>query len=148
MPRGGQRSPEAAPMRAHADERVVHLACVNARHRHPNLPSRDLATTSAFYERLGFSGAYRDEGWMILTRGEVWLEFFSFPDLDPTESSFGCCLRLDDVDAFYRVCLDTGLPESTRGFPRLHPPRLEASGLRIGALIDPEGTLLRLIGNP
>ena len=76
------------------------------------------------------------------------LEFFPFPDLDPAESSFGSCLRLDDVDAFYRVCLDAGLPESHRGFPRLHPPRLEASGLRIGALIDPDGTLLRLVQNP
>ena len=114
----------------------------------PNLPSRDFATTFAFYDRLGFSKAYRDEGWMVLTRGDVMLEFFPFPDLDPAESSFGCCLRLDDVDAFYRVCLDAGLPESTRGFPRLHPPRQEESGLRIGALLDPEGTLLRLIGNP
>ncbi len=114
----------------------------------PNLPSRDLAATSAFYHRLGFSEAYRDAGWMILNRGEVTLEFFPFLDLDPAESSFGCCLRLDDVDAFYRVCLDTGLPESTRGFPRLHPPRVEESGLRIGALIDPDGTLLRLIANP
>ena len=114
----------------------------------PNLPSRDLAATSAFYGRLGFAETYRDESWMILGRGEAVLEFFPFPDLDPAESSFGCCLRLDDVDAFYRVCLDTGLPESTRGFPRLHPPRQEASGLRIGALLDPDGTLLRLIGRP
>jgi hypothetical protein len=114
----------------------------------PNLPSRDFAATSAFYGRLGFAETYRDEGWMILGRGEAVLEFFPFPDLDPAESSFGCCLRLDDVDAFYRLCLDTGLPESTRGFPRLHPPRHEESGLRIGALLDPDGTLLRLIGRP
>lgn len=114
----------------------------------PNLPSRDFEATSAFYSGLGFSETYRDSGWMILRRGEVVLEFFSFPDLDPAASSFGCCLRLDDVDDFYRVCLDAGAPESTRGFPRLHPPRLEESGLRIGALLDPDGTLLRLIENP
>ena len=114
----------------------------------PNLPSRDFATTSGFYQRLGFSETYRDGGWMILTRDHVMLEFFPFPDLDPAASSFGCCLRMDDVAGFYRVCVDAGLPESTRGFPRLHPPRLEDSGLRIGALIDPDGTLLRLIENP
>ena len=57
-------------------------------------------------------------------------------------------MRLDDVDDFYAVCLAAGLRESTRGFPRLHPPRLEESGLRIGALLDPDGTLLRLIANP
>ena len=114
----------------------------------PNLPARDFAATSAFYERLGFSEAFRDQGWMILTRGGVMLEFFPCPGLDPAESSFGCCLRLDDVDAFYSVCLDAGLPESTTGFPRLHAPRREESGLRMGALIDPEGSLLRLIENP
>jgi hypothetical protein len=114
----------------------------------PNLPSRDFATTSGFYHRLGFSEAYRDPGWMILTRDQVVLEFFPFADLDPARSSFGCCLRMDDIDAFYRVCLGAGLPESTKGFPRLHPPRLDGSGLRIGALIDPDGTLLRLIDNP
>jgi hypothetical protein len=54
---------------------------------------------------------------------------------------------MDDVDDFYRVCVQAGLPESPKGFPRLHPPRLEDSGLRIGALLDPDGTLLRLIGN-
>jgi catechol 2,3-dioxygenase-like lactoylglutathione lyase family enzyme len=114
----------------------------------PNLPARDFAATSAFYAGLGFTEGFRDDGWMILTRGSLMLEFFPFPDLDPAESSFSCCLRLDDVDAFYRVCLDAGLPESHRGFPRLHPPRLEESGMRIGALIDLDGTLLRLVQNP
>ena len=83
----------------------------------PNLPARDLAATSAFYARLGFTETYRDDGWMILARGSLMLEFFPFPDLDPAESSFGSCLRLDDVDAFYRLCLQAGLPESHRGFP-------------------------------
>jgi hypothetical protein len=113
----------------------------------PNLPSRDFGTTFAFYDRLGFLEASRDEGWMILTRGKVRWEFFPFPRLDPAESSFGCCLRLDDVDAFYRVCLAAGLPDPAKGFPRLHPLR-EESGLRIGALLDTEGSLLRLIGDP
>jgi hypothetical protein len=113
----------------------------------PNLPSRDFAATFGFYRRLGFSEVYRDEGW-ILTRDHVTLEFFPFADLDPAQSSFGCCLRMDDVDAFYRVCVQAGLPETTTGFPRLHPPQLEESGLRIGALLDLDGTLLRLIANP
>jgi catechol 2,3-dioxygenase-like lactoylglutathione lyase family enzyme len=114
----------------------------------PNLPSRDLAATAAFYGRLGFSERFRDDGWLILDRGGMTLEFFPYPDLDPAISSFGCCLRLDDVDAFHRTCLDAGLPETTRGFPRVHAPRPESSGLRIGALVDPDGTLLRLVGNP
>lgn len=114
----------------------------------PNLPARDLAATSRFYAALGFAEDYRDDGWMILTRDGLTLEFFPCPDLDPATSSFSCCLRLDDVDRFYATCRDAGLPEVTRGWPRLHPPRLEASGLRIGALVDADGTLLRLIQNP
>lgn len=31
--------------------------------------------------------------------------------------------------------------------PRLHKPAVEESGLRIAYLVDPEGTLIRLIQN-
>ena len=97
----------------------------------PNLPSSDYDTTVAFYERLGFEVRYRDDGWLILVRGDLVLEFFLWRDVDPATSGFSCCLRLDDVDAFYAVCLrrDKHLPD-------------------IAALIDPDGTLLRLVQNP
>lgn len=116
-------------------------------HATPNLPARDFQATSDFYRALGFAEGWRDEGWMILKRGTLTLEFFPYPDLDPATSSFSCCLRLDDLDAFYVACRDAGLPETRRGAPRLHPARVEDSGLRIAYLIDPDGTLLRLIQN-
>lgn len=116
-------------------------------HATPNLPARDFSRTSAFYTALGFVEGWRDDGWMILTRGDLTLEFFSNPDLDPLTSGFGSCLRLDDLDGFYAVCKATGLPETCHGHPRLHPPKLEPWGGRVGALIDPDGTLLRLIQN-
>ena len=116
-------------------------------HATPDLPSRDFETTSRFYAKIGFEEGWRDEGWMIFKRGELTLEFFPHPDLDPLTSNFSCCLRLDDLDAFYAACLVTGLPETCWGQPRLHPPKVEDSGLRIGALIDPDGTLVRLIQN-
>ncbi|MGH8584191.1 MAG: bleomycin resistance protein [Gammaproteobacteria bacterium] len=118
-----------------------------ADHATPNLPSRDFGTTSRFYAALGFVESWRDDGWMILKRGELTLEFFPHPELDPLTSWFSCCLRLDDVDAFYAVCKAAGLPEICRGQPRLHPPRVEDWGGRIGALIDPDGNLVRLIQN-
>ncbi|MDZ4365104.1 bleomycin resistance protein [Brevundimonas sp.] len=118
-----------------------------ADHATPNLPSSDFGRTSAFYVALGFVEGWRDDGWMILTRGDLVLEFFSYPDIDPRTSSFSCCLRLDDLDGFYAVCKATGLPETCQGHPRLHPPRTEPWGGRVGALIDPDGTLLRLIQN-
>lgn len=119
-----------------------------ADHSTPNLPSRSLDATVAFYAALGFETVFQDAAWLILRRGGLVLEFFHYAELDPSTSSFGSCLRLDDVDAFYAECLQAGIPETTVGWPRLQPPRLEASGLRIGALLDPDGSLLRLIQNP
>jgi catechol 2,3-dioxygenase-like lactoylglutathione lyase family enzyme len=116
-------------------------------HATPNLPSRDFEATADFYSRLGFEEGWRDRGWMILTRGALTLEFFSHPDLKPSESWFSCCLRLDDLPAFYRSCLEAGVPEKASGQPRLQPPRKEDGGLTIAALVDPDGTLVRLIQN-
>lgn len=113
----------------------------------PNLPSRDFEQTARFYAALGFVESWRDDGWMILKRGDVTLEFFHHPELDPSTSWFSCCLRLDDLDAFYGVCKAAGLPEVRKGQPRLHAPKVESWGGRIGALIDPDGTLVRLIQN-
>lgn len=118
-----------------------------ADHATPNLPSRDFETTSRFYATLGFAQRWRDEGWMILERGGLVLEFFPHPALDPKTGWFSCCVRLDDLDASYDACKATGLPETRKGQPRLHPPEVEASGKRIGALVDPDGTLIRLIQN-
>jgi catechol 2,3-dioxygenase-like lactoylglutathione lyase family enzyme len=117
-------------------------------HATPNLPSRDFEATSRFYAALGFSERYRDDGWMILARGSITLEFFSHPEIDPLSSWFSCCLRVDDLDTFYAVCRAAGHPEGPSGYPRLHPPHLQPWGLRMAALIDLDGTLLRLIENP
>ncbi len=113
----------------------------------PNLPSRSFDLTAHFYTRLGFAETWRDDDWMILERDDIALEFFPHPKLDPLTSWFSCCLRLDDVDAFYTLCKAAGLPEKDDGHPRLHAPTVQAGGGKIGALIDPDGSLLRLIQN-
>ena len=117
-------------------------------HATPNLPSRDLAATAAFYAELGFATAYDDPGWLILERGTLVLEFFPDPGMDPASTASSCCLRVDDVDALYDVCVVAGLPVTHVGWPRLHPPRVEDSGMRIGYLVDADGNLLRLVQNP
>lgn len=111
----------------------------------PNLPSRDFATTLAFYAALGFEALWRDTGWMILMRSGLQREFLASPDFDPVTGGYGSCLRLADVDVFYAVALATGVAERTTGFPRLQPP-VPQHGLRIGAFLGPDGALLRLIG--
>jgi hypothetical protein len=112
----------------------------------PNLPSSDFDRTEAFYASLGFVRTFRDEGWMILERGGLQIEFFPDPDVDPLRTAASCCLRLDDLDGFYAMARGTGLPEARTGEPRLHPPR-HMGDLRIGGLVDPDGSLLHLLGN-
>lgn len=113
----------------------------------PALPARDFTRSAEFYERLGFETTYRSDGWMIVRRGTAQLEFFPHPDIDPATSSFGCALRLDDLPGFYAKCVAAGIPETTRGWPRIHPPRVDESELTIGYLVDPDGTLLHLVQN-
>lgn len=116
-------------------------------HAVPNLPSRDFDDTIAFYGGFGFEPGYRDDGWLVLRRGELQLEFFLFLDLVPEESSFMCSVRVDDVDELYRQIAHAGVVEKSVGRPRLHPVRVQAWGQRAGFLIDPDGTQLHLIGN-
>jgi catechol 2,3-dioxygenase-like lactoylglutathione lyase family enzyme len=111
----------------------------------PNLPSRDFERTFQFYEALGFHRTWRDGGWMILKNGTLLIEFFIYPELNPSMSSYSCCFRLKDVDRFYRSLVEVGVPETTSGWPRVHRPALQAWGGKVGALIDIDGSLIRLI---
>ncbi|PSL37590.1 glyoxalase/bleomycin resistance protein/dioxygenase superfamily protein [Labedella gwakjiensis] len=113
----------------------------------PNLPSRDLDATVAFYRGFGFEPTHRDDDWLILRRGDLELEFFPFPDLVPEESSFMCSIRVDDLDELYARIRDAGVEETTEGHPRLHPVRTQPWGGRAGFLVDPDGTQLHLIEN-
>lgn len=106
-----------------------------------NLPSRDFEETARFYEKLGFDVGFRDEGWMILSRGPLEIEFFPHAELNPFESWFSACVRVADIDALYRAWSEVGLPE--HGIPRLTKPQDEDWGFRMFALVDPNGSLLR-----
>lgn len=116
-------------------------------HATPNLPAVDFGETSEFYGKLGFTEGWRDDGWMILARAALTLEFFLHSELDPAQSYFSCCLRLDELDAFYALCKSAGVPERCWGWPRLTSPKIEDSGLRIGYMVDPNGSLIRMIQN-
>ena len=113
----------------------------------PNLPAIDMVATSAFYQKLGFVEDYVSPGWMILSRGGLQSEFFPYPDLDPATSSFGSCLRVDDLPGLYQACVAAGISQTAVGMPRVHPPQKEASGLTISYMIDPNGSLIRMIQN-
>ena len=112
----------------------------------PNLPSADLDRTAGFYEALGFTVAFKDEGWMILERGAVALEFFPL-SVDPKTTTGSTCVRVDDLDDLRRAFSSAAsLSEFCRETPGMLPIR-EVHGLRMFVLIDPDGNLLRCIDN-
>jgi len=112
-----------------------------------NLPARDMAGTSAFYAKLGFTEQFRDEGWMILSRGPLVLEFFPHPDCDPKTSWFSACIRVDDPDALLAEWQGAGLPSDHRSIPRLTGFFKQGAAPRMFALVDADGSLLRVIDN-
>ena len=110
-----------------------------------NLPSRDLDRTEAFYARMGFRRSWRDDGWMILNRGDAVIEFFPHPDLIPAESWFSAFIRTDDLDGLLAEYAALDLPGA--GIPRLHPGvQRVTDGLRMFGLVDPDGSLIRCLG--
>jgi hypothetical protein len=112
-----------------------------------NLPARDLTATAAFYARLGFIEQYRDQSWMILARGPLVLEFFPHPDCDPWSSWASACIRVDDPDALLKEWQGAGLPSDASSIPRLTGFFKPGAAPRMFALVDENGSLLRVIDN-
>ncbi len=85
---------------------------------------------------------------MILDRRALELEFFRRPEIDPKTSCFSACIRVDDLDGLYADFAKAGLPTGCWSTPRIGgPPKLEPFGLRMFALVDPNGSLVRCIDN-
>jgi catechol 2,3-dioxygenase-like lactoylglutathione lyase family enzyme len=111
----------------------------------PNLPSRDLAATAAFYGGFGFVERHRDGNWLVLRRGDLQLEFFRKDDLEPRGHDFGCCLRVADLPSLHEAVLAAGVPEKRYGLPSVRPITRQPWGQQMSTLLDPDGNLLRLI---
>lgn len=112
-----------------------------------NLPSRDFPATIAFYGKLGFAVDFHDEGWLILKRGPLVLEFFPHPELDPHASWFSACIRVDDIDALLAEWQGAGLPTDHKSIPRLTGTFKLPNAPRMFALVDADGSLLRCLEN-
>jgi catechol 2,3-dioxygenase-like lactoylglutathione lyase family enzyme len=110
----------------------------------PQLPSRSLRKTLAFYARLGFEGEIVGpaQDYAIIERGPIEIHFFLHESLVPEESSFGCYLRVQDVDAYFKAFSAAALP--SHGIPRLEAPSNKPWGLRELALLDEDGSLVRV----
>jgi catechol 2,3-dioxygenase-like lactoylglutathione lyase family enzyme len=114
----------------------------------PILPARDFETTARFYERLGFAvvSQYQPpDAYLIMRRGGIELHFFPAADFDAAASYAGCYIRVEDVDVWFERARSLGLPRA--GIPRVVPLADRPWGMREFAIIDPNGSLLR-IGAP
>lgn len=112
-----------------------------------NLPSRDFAATEAFYHRLGFATGFRDASWMILRRGALELEFFPHPEIDKAKSWFSACIRVDDADALLADWQKLGIASEPQQIPRLTGFYKPGAAPRMFAMVDEDGSLLRVIDN-
>ncbi|WP_375175696.1 bleomycin resistance protein [Pseudooceanicola sp.] len=112
-----------------------------------NLPARDFDATAAFYGKMGFETAYRDDHWMILTRGALVLEFFPHPEVDPYSSWFSACIRVDDLDRYHGEWMALDLPRDPKSIPRITGIMDRPPVPRMFALIDADGSLLRVLEN-
>ncbi len=113
----------------------------------PNLPSRDLGATAEFYGGFGFRELHRDDGWLVLRRGDLQLEFFRKDDLEPRGHDFGCCLRVADLQGLYDAVLAAGVPQKRYGLPSVRPIVTQSWGQQMSTLLDPDGNLLRMIAD-
>ena len=110
----------------------------------PQLPSRSLERTLAFYRRRGFEGeiAAPTQDYAIVDRGSLELHFFLHDSLVPEESAFGCYVRVQDVETIFQAFAAVGLPSS--GIPRITGLEYRPWGMREFAIIDEDGSLIRI----
>lgn len=109
----------------------------------PILPARDLEENRAYYALLGFAQFGLDHPEYRLMARDTWeLHFFHDPNVDPDANSSGAYLRCDDVDALDAEWGGLDLPQ--RGNSRLIRVEDKPWGMRELALIDLNGTLLRV----
>jgi neutral ceramidase len=112
----------------------------------PILPSRDLAATLRFYERLGFEnrGAPPEEwDYLIIGRGGIELHFVADPHVDPLRTAAMCFVFVDDAQRLHDEWSGIVVPDPTTG-SRLERPVDTDYGMREFALVDPSGNLLRI----
>ena len=110
-----------------------------------NLPSRDFDATVEFYGKLGFVTSFRDDGWMVMTRVGATLEFFPHPRIEPRTTWFSACYRVGDLDGLHRLWQGSGIPLAETGIPRLTRIWQDPGAPRLFAVVDPDGSLLRVL---
>ena len=99
------------------------------------------------YSALGFTETWRDRGWMILKRRSLTLEFFRILTLIRWQARLVVAFGWTTWMPSTRFAKTPEFPKGAKGNRGFHPPEAQSWGRRMGAFVDPDGTLVRLIQN-
>jgi len=107
----------------------------------PVLPSRDFDATAAWWAALGFTEHARWPGSYLILVGphDVEVHFFS-SEVDPLTNDHGGYVRFPSTIPVRRLF------ERWEGIDGVHPPQETTYGLVEGAVVDPDGNLLKFGG--
>ena len=106
----------------------------------PIFPVRDLGASLNHYRRLGFSvREYHGGGYGFANRDGVEIHLGTFPDPTSGVTRHSAYLWVDDSDALAQEWLAVGA--------EVHMPEDTDWGQHEGAVVDPEGNVLRF-GSP
>ena len=95
----------------------------------------DMEQALAFYDQLGFATPYHDEGFGILERDGIALQFnVSDPTQEPPEGRLVCWIGVTTIEALYQQYLPTGAIQS--------PLQAQSGGMKEFVLCDPYRNLL------
>jgi predicted enzyme related to lactoylglutathione lyase len=106
----------------------------------PIFPVRDLRASLAHYERLGFTTReYEGGGYAFVARDGVEIHLGVVADAQPASAKHSAYLWVDDADALAQEWRAAGA--------EVHMPEDTEWGQHEGALVDPDGNVLRF-GSP
>lgn len=101
----------------------------------PNLLSRDFEVTARFDDKPGFAETWHEDGWLILKRGDLLLDYFSHSELDAATSGFRYGFQLANVGTFFNAMLAADNSEQATGRACAHRSMREACVGTVGTLI-------------
>jgi predicted enzyme related to lactoylglutathione lyase len=103
-------------------------------------PVRDLSASLAHYQRLGFdTREYEGGGYGFVTRDGIEIHLGLVADIRPSSAKHSAYLWVDDADELADTWRAAGA--------EVHMPQDTEWGQHEGALVDPDGNVLRF-GSP
>jgi uncharacterized glyoxalase superfamily protein PhnB len=101
----------------------------------PRFLVADMEQALAFYGQLGFATPYHDEGFAILERDRIALQFnVSDPTQEPPKGGSVCYIGVTNIEALYQQYVPTGALQS--------PIQAQPWGMKEFVLCDPYRNLL------